>query len=46
MSPKMRKCYLQKSENIIDFLRFRTICEIKGNNWVLENIGKVPGIID
>jgi hypothetical protein len=46
MSPKKRKCYLQKSENIIDLLRFTAMCEIKGADWVLENIGKVPGIID
>lgn len=46
MSPKMRKSYLQKSENFIDFLRFTAMCEIKGFDWILENIGIVPGIVD
>lgn len=44
MGPKHRRRYLR--ENFIDEVRFKLILKKFGRDWVMENIGPVPGITD
>lgn len=46
MSPKHRKKYLNDDENMGDFIRFIFIVKTRGVEWVKNNIGSIPGIVD
>jgi hypothetical protein len=45
MSPKKRKIYLE-SDNFFEYILFMMLCKVKGKEWILENIGPVPGIVE
>lgn len=44
MSPKMRRRYLDK--NLLDELRIRSLSRFHGKEWIVENIGEIPGYTD
>lgn len=46
MGPKSRSRYLNSSDNILDFVRVMTLYHTFGSEWLLENVGRIPGIVE
>ena len=46
MSAKDRKNHLSQNNNLFEFLLFVKLCKVKGREWILENVGPVPGIVE
>jgi hypothetical protein len=40
-SPKERKQYLDRIENFDKYINFGTLCQVKGREWILDNVGEV-----
>jgi hypothetical protein len=46
MNAKSRSRYLKSNENILDFIRVMTLYQKFGSEWILENVGRIPGIVE